>query len=89
MAERAAVDRHAKPEIINSEQGGQFTCNAFLDPLRQEEVQIQHGRAVALDGQCLHQAALAHHQARGRLPSLLREPKAVAPGNRPLLPLLQ
>ena len=40
MAERAAVDRHAKPEIINSEQGGQFTCNAFLDPLRQEEVQI-------------------------------------------------
>jgi hypothetical protein len=38
MAERAAVGRHAKPEIINSEQGGQFTCNAFLDPLRQEEV---------------------------------------------------
>jgi putative transposase len=45
-----ALDRHGRPEIFNTDQGGQFTCDAFLDPLRQAEVRISmDGRGRWMD----------------------------------------
>jgi putative transposase len=37
---REALDRHYRPEIFNTDQGAQFTCEAFLQPLRDEGVRI-------------------------------------------------
>ena len=35
-----ALARHGKPEIVNTDQGSQFTCAAFPDVLREHEVKI-------------------------------------------------
>ena len=46
--ERALV--HAKPEIFNTDQGSQFTANAFTDILKQAQIKISmDGRGRALD----------------------------------------
>ena len=39
-----AVDRHGKPEIMNTDQGSQFTSLEFTDMLP------QHGIAISMDG---------------------------------------
>ena len=41
---KTSIQRYGKPEIINSDQGSQFTCNLWVDYL--ERVQIQ----VSMDG---------------------------------------
>jgi len=47
---REAMDRHGKPEIFNTDQGGQFSCDAFLDILRAVEVRISmDGRGRWMD----------------------------------------
>ena len=45
-----AVRHHGKPEVFNSDQGSQFTSNAFTDVLKREGVAISmDGRGRALD----------------------------------------
>ncbi len=40
----AAVTKHGKPEIINSDQGSQFTCPLWIEALK------EHGIRVSMDG---------------------------------------
>ena len=35
-----AVDRYGAPEIFNTDQGSQFTSNAFTDVLKQHDIRI-------------------------------------------------
>ena len=45
-----ALDHHGRPEIFNTDQGAQFTCDAFLDILRDAEVRISmDGRGRWMD----------------------------------------
>ena len=45
-----AIRRHGKPDIFNSDQGSQFTCNDFTSRLIAEGIQISmDGRGRALD----------------------------------------
>lgn len=47
---RAAIAKHGTPEIINSDQGCQFTCEAWVKYLESEDIQISmDGRGRALD----------------------------------------
>jgi len=47
---KEAIQRYGKPEIINSDQGSQFTCNDWLEYLEKEEIQISmDGKARAID----------------------------------------
>lgn len=45
-----AIVRHGKPEIINSDQGSQFTCPDWIEFLEKNEIQISmDGKGRALD----------------------------------------
>ena len=45
-----AIARHGKPEIINSDQGSQFTCKQYVDYLRNQAIRISmDGKGRALD----------------------------------------
>jgi putative transposase len=47
---KAAVAEHGKPEIVNSDQGSQFTCRQYVDYLQQEQIRISmDGKGRALD----------------------------------------
>lgn len=47
---RNAISVHGTPEIINSDQGSQFTCEAWVKYLEKQEIQISmDGRGRALD----------------------------------------
>jgi putative transposase len=47
---KQAVADHGKPEIINSDQGSQFTCEDWITYLEQEEIQISmDGKGRAID----------------------------------------
>lgn len=37
---KEAIARHGKPEIINSDQGSQFTCHEWIEYLEKEEIRI-------------------------------------------------
>ena len=39
-----AIDEHGKPEIINSDQGSQYTCQKWIDTLKDK------GIAISMDG---------------------------------------
>ena len=58
---QAALARHGRPEIFNTDQGSQFTSFAFTGVLRDAEVKISmDGRAsAAVHGQHLHRTAVA------------------------------
>lgn len=46
----SAIRRYGRPEIFNTDQGAQFTCNAFTNILKENEVMISmDGRGRALD----------------------------------------
>jgi len=46
----SAIRRYDQPEIFNTDQGAQFTCNAFTNILKENEVMISmDGRGRALD----------------------------------------
>src|SRR5207248_11450191 len=66
-----ALQRFGKPEIFNTDQGSQFTSQAFTGMLAQAGPNLD-GWARALDGQCLHRAAVAVAQARRHLSQGLR-----------------
>jgi len=45
-----AISRHGKPEIINSDQGSQFTCDSWIEYLEEEEIKISmDGKGRAID----------------------------------------
>ncbi len=47
---REAIARHGKPDIINSDQGSQFTCHEWIELLEKEGVQVSmDGRGRAID----------------------------------------
>ena len=47
---RNGIKTHGKPEILNSDQGSQFTCIAYIKLLKKEEIQISmDGKGRALD----------------------------------------
>jgi putative transposase len=39
-----AITRYGKPEIVNTDQGSQFTCTEFIDVLKTNEI------AISMDG---------------------------------------
>ncbi len=46
---KEAIEKYGKPEIINSDQGRQFTCNEWIEYLEKEEIKISmdgKGRAI-------------------------------------------
>jgi putative transposase len=47
---KEAILRHGKPEIINSDQGSQFTCNDWIGYLEKEDIKISmDGKGRAID----------------------------------------
>lgn len=47
---KTAVKRYGKPEIVNSDQGSQFTCKEWTDYLQEEEIKISmDGKGRATD----------------------------------------
>lgn len=45
-----AIEMHGKPEILNSDQGSQFTCLEYVELLKKEKIQISmDGKGRALD----------------------------------------
>jgi len=47
---KQAIATHGKPEILNSDQGVQFTCKMYVDYLKKENIQISmDGKGRALD----------------------------------------
>jgi putative transposase len=47
---RKAIEDHGKPEIVNSDQGSQFTCPGWIEYLEMQEITISmDGRRRALD----------------------------------------
>jgi len=50
MVLKEAIRRHGKPEIINSDQGCQFTCKDWIEYLKKENIQISmDGKGRAID----------------------------------------
>jgi len=47
---REAIKRYGKPEIVNSDQGSQFTCESWIEELKNREIQISmDGKGRATD----------------------------------------
>lgn len=47
---KKAVEIHGKPEILNSDQGCQFTCKSYIEYLKDNDIQISmDGKGRALD----------------------------------------
>ncbi|PWJ47060.1 putative transposase, partial [Dyadobacter jejuensis] len=47
---KAAIQRHGAPEIINSDQGSQFTCQGWIEYLQEQKIKISmDGKGRALD----------------------------------------
>lgn len=45
-----AIENHGKPEIVNSDQGAQFTCKEWIEYLKEENIRISmDGKGRALD----------------------------------------
>src|SRR5271169_4117316 len=63
-----ALAKHGSPEIFNTDQGSQFSSEAFTGRLKQKQHRHQHGRQGQLARQCLHRAYLEVDQVRGGLP---------------------
>jgi putative transposase len=57
-----ALARYAKPEILNTDQGSQFTSIDFTDVLKKTQIAISMDGKGAWGGQCLRRAALAFDQ---------------------------
>nr|CAD6423834.1 IS3 family transposase [Rhizobium sp. Q54] len=83
-----AIACHGKPNILNTDQGSQFTSFALTTTLKDTGISIS-GMDAALDGQHLHRAAVTQPQIRMRLPQRLREGKRSPQRHRFLDRLLQ
>ena len=78
-----------KPEIFNTDQGTQFTAQAWTSRVEADWSEGEHGWQGPLPGQRVRGEAVADGQARTHLPVSLREGAAVACWPGAVLPLLQ
>ena len=83
-----AMARHGKPNILNTDQGSQFTGSAFTGVL------ASNGIAISMDGKGAWRdnvfvEPVAQHQIRGGVPAGLRRRRPGAQLDRPLSRLLQ
>ena len=47
---KKAIKQYGKPEILNSDQGCQFTCKSYIDYVKSQEIKISmNGKGRALD----------------------------------------
>ena len=58
-----------RPEIFNSDQGAQFTAEAFTARLDSAGISDQHGWPRPSTGQRVHRAAVAKREVRGGVPA--------------------
>ncbi len=84
-----ALARHGKPEIFNTDQGGQFSGAAFTGVLIKNKIAISMDGKGCLAGQRLRRAALAQRQIRGGESAGLRQRQRGPDFDRPLPRLLQ
>ena len=89
-----ALARYGRPEIFNTDQGSQFTSDAFTGTLKRHEVMISmDGKSLPsrkrgpLHGQHLRRAAVAPPQIRGSLPQRLRDGRRGPDRHRRLAPV--
>ena len=64
--------RRGQPEIFNTDQGAQFTSEAFTGVLLAKGDSDQHGRARESVGQRHHRAVVVDGEVRERVPKRLR-----------------
>ena len=83
LADAARVAGRA-PEILNTDQGCQYTSAAWTGAVEGIGSESQHGRQGPLGGQRLHRAALAQPQVRGHPPARLPRPGGAGAGSGPL-----
>ena len=75
-----------RPEIFNTDQGSQFTSEAFTQTLQEQRVQVSmDGKGRYLDNIFVG-AAVAEHQVRGGVSESLTRPSAEAPNWDQCLP---
>ena len=67
-----AITKYGTPEIFNTDQGSQFTSEAFIDILNTHEHQYQHGWQRALGGQCIRRKTVEEREVRRYLSEGLR-----------------
>ena len=55
---KTAIEKHGKPDIVNSDQGSQFTCRQYVEYLKGKETSISmDGKGRALDNVILSGSA--------------------------------
>lgn len=79
-----AIHRFGPPEIMNTDQGSQFTSFAWTDRLKRVGTRISDGRQGAMPRQHLHRAPVAVPEVRMRLPARLGNRIAGQGGHRAL-----
>jgi len=84
-----AVARHGKPEIFNTDQGSQFTSNAFTGVLRAAEVKISMDGRGRWMNKVFIERLWRSVEVRMRLSACLRDGNRVAGRSRSLVHLLQ
>lgn len=84
-----ALARYGKPEIFNTDQGSQFTSQAFTSVLMREKIAISMDGRGAWRRQCRGRAAVALGEVRRSLPARLRMRQRSAQFDRPIPGLLQ
>ena len=77
-----AFAKYGQPEIFNTDQGSQFTSEAFTNALKERGIQISMDGKGGVARQRLRGAAVALDQVRGGVPACLRlgEPRQGQPG---------
>ena len=83
-----ALERCGSPDVFNSDQGSQYTSEAFTGVLGVAPGGDQHGWPGPVLGQHLHRASVAQREVRGRLSAGLREPVVPSRGPAELLRVL-
>ena len=84
-----ALQRFEAPEIFNTDQGSQFTSEAFTDVLKNHPHCDQHGWQGPVGGQCVHRAFVAQREVRRCVPARLRNPSRTTSRAGPVLRVLQ
>ena len=79
---REAAARWGAPEIVNTDQGSQFSSAEFVAEVAAHRRAPEHGRQGLLARQRLRRAAVAQREVRGRVPEGLRQRqrRAAEPG---------
>jgi putative transposase len=70
---REAAARWGAPEIVNTDQGSQFSSAEFVAAVKSLRRAAEHGRQRLLARQRVRRAAVAQREVRGRVPQGLRQ----------------